>query len=65
MNTTKKHLKRLMKQEGLKNQADLARRLGVSESFISYLFSGKRRLGVERAIELSRRLEIPMEELYR
>ena len=45
-------------------QQDIARKIGVSESFISYLFSGQRRLSLELAVEIADTLGCQVQDLF-
>jgi len=56
-------LERFRDRNKLTNR-DLARLLGVSESYISHYFNGKRTFGASIAIRISDKTGIPMRELY-
>jgi len=59
-----KALRRYMKRQGIKSQAELARRLQISEGMVSLVFKGERVFGGKTGLRISRLTAIPMEELY-
>lgn len=44
-------------------QGDIARMLGLSEAMLSNVLSGKRRLGADNALRISKRWGIPLENI--
>lgn len=54
---------RYMKERGI-TQAEFARRLGISESMLSYCLRGERRPGVSVALKIRRLTGITLDELY-
>ena len=54
----------LLARKGL-SQADLSRRTGYSKAAISDVISGRRNLGTEFAIDISKALDIPPEDFLR
>jgi len=55
-------LKQYMKAQGWR-QAELARRLGVSEAMVSYVFRGKKSFGKRQAFRISSWTKIPVLDL--
>lgn len=53
---------RLKKAKPRRTQRDLARSLGVSESFLSELLSGKRRVSLEMALKLEQETGVPIRD---
>ena len=51
---------RYIESEGI-SQAELARRIGVSEAMVSRMLDGSRRPGLRVALAMSREMRIPVE----
>lgn len=55
-------IRQLIKEKGL-TQKDIAEALQLTQSAVSKLLSGQRRLTVDRALTLARLLDVSVEEL--
>jgi len=58
-----KTFREFMAIHGFKTQRDLARFLGISESYISLFMTGKYRFGKKMAKKISKKTGIPWENL--
>lgn len=59
----KKTLKQMIRDRGLR-QLDIARHLEISESHVSLLLKGKRRMNVEQAWLMASLMDVSMDEVY-
>lgn len=59
----KKSLKQIIIEKGYK-QIEIAKHLEISESHVSLLIKGKRRMNIDRAYDLATVLGISIDELY-
>jgi plasmid maintenance system antidote protein VapI len=67
MSTNRQHgkaLRRYMRAKGIKRQRELAKEFGVSEATISRHFAGTRSFSPDLALRISRKIGVPMEELF-
>ena len=59
-----KILRSILKKRGL-TQEEFAAEIGISQAQLSRILSGKRRLSVNKVIQLSKITGIPLEKFYR
>jgi len=57
-------LKKFIRHQRI-SQRELARELGITESFLSHVLSGRRQLGVRAALIASKIIGIRLEEFFR
>jgi len=58
-----KNLQEFMCLHQIETQRELSRYLGVSESYLSYYFRGKRKFGKKLALKIHKKTGIPLENL--
>jgi transcriptional regulator with XRE-family HTH domain len=46
------------------SQTVLAKEIGITPSFLSHILAGRRRLGINKAIQASKLTGIPLEKFY-
>ena len=59
-----KALREYMKSRGMKRQRELAVDLGMSDAMISRYLSGEKFFSSKTAMRISRKIGVPMEELF-
>ena len=59
-----KSLKEYMKKKNL-SRKELAKKLGITEQYLSFIFSGKRTFGKKTALRISKITGIPLEKLIK
>jgi transcriptional regulator with XRE-family HTH domain len=47
------------------SQSEFAEFLGISQSFLSMLLSGRRKPGIDILYQISEKLNVPIEKLYK
>jgi len=58
-----KTLKQMIRERGLK-QLEVAKHLDISESHISLLLKGKRRMNIDQAFELATLMEVSLDDVF-
>jgi len=57
-------LKKILKEKKIK-KGELAKEIGISASMLSRILKGQRRLGIDKAIKVSKTTGIPLEEFFK
>jgi transcriptional regulator with XRE-family HTH domain len=57
-------LKKILKERKIK-KGELAKEIGISPSELSHILKGRRRLGIDKAIKVSKTTGIPLEDFFR
>ncbi len=58
-----KTLKQMIRERGFK-QLEVAKRLDVSESHVSLLLKGKRRMNIDQAFEIASLMEVSIDDVF-
>ncbi len=58
-------LRKYMEAQGIKKQTDMAKRIGLTDTMLSYYLSGKKGFSPQTALRIAKITGIPMEELFR
>lgn len=58
-----KTLKQMIRDKGIK-QLDIARHLEISESHVSLLLKGKRRMNIDQAWQIASLMDMTMDDVY-
>ena len=58
-----KTLKEMIKERGIK-QLEIAKEMNISESHISLMIRGKRRMNIDQAFQLASMMELSIDDVY-